>query len=254
MHIVGTGFLAGEFRRIADRHDDVTLLAAGVSATMTTSQEPFQREADLLYRCLDECQARGSRLVFFSTASTGMYSRPGSAGREDDPIRPATAYGRHKLAMEAVIGSSGVGHLILRLAHVVGRRQRPHLLLPALVAQVVNGRVQLQRHACRDVIDIDDVVGIVDRLLDCDAGRTVVNIASGVATPVERIVDHIADRLRLDPERVFVAGSPNPPISLTRLRHLVPAIRECGFDAGYYRRVLDKYIDSCVPAPVRRAD
>jgi len=254
VHIVGTGFLAGEFRRIADRHDDVALLAAGVSATMATSQEPFQREADLLYRCLDECRTRGSRLVFFSTASTGMYSRSGREGREDGPIQPTTAYGRHKLAMEAVIRSSGVDHLILRLAHVVGRRQRPHLLLPALVTQVVNGRVQLHRQACRDVIDIDDVVGIVDRLLNRGTGRTVVNIASGIATPVERIVDHIADRLHLDPERVFVAGSPNPPISLARLRRLVPAVRECGFDDGYYRRVLDKYIDSCVPAAVRRVD
>src|SRR4051812_30098309 len=103
MQIIGRGFLAGHLRPITAAHPGVVVLAAGVSAANDTSQHDFDREATLVYQAIRRCSASGERLLFFSTAAAGMYSVPGEPGREDGPVLPATPYGRHKLALEAVL-------------------------------------------------------------------------------------------------------------------------------------------------------
>jgi nucleoside-diphosphate-sugar epimerase len=244
MEIVGHGFLAGHLRTIADEHPTVVALAAGVSAANDTSHREFGREAELLYEIARKCEATGRKLVFFSTAATGMYSVPGAPGREDGPVFPCTPYGRHKLALEAVLSSTQVDYLVLRLAHVVGPRQPPHQLLPALAEQLCTGAVRIHQGAQRDLIDIDDVVPLVDALLRVCPDRTVVNVASGHGNDVEAIVDHMQRRLGTPARREFVPGTTTGAqrVSIDRLRTLVPAVAGLGFGPDYFRTVLDKYV------------
>ncbi|UKY51778.1 NAD-dependent epimerase/dehydratase family protein [Streptomyces inhibens] len=244
MEIVGQGFLARNLRPIASAHSGVVVAAAGVSAAGGTSEEAFAREAGLLYELIHRCKEKGHRLVFFSTASTGMYSTPGEPGREDGPVFPATPYGRHKLALEAVLAASAVDYLILRLGHVVGAAQPPHQLLPAMVRQVMSGRVRLFRGARRDLIDIDDVVTIVDRLLATGVNRTVVNVLSGAAPQIDEIIDDIEAILGRSTQRTYTATGGNQQVSTVRLRRLVGDVAGMGFDKDYYRRVLAKYVPS----------
>ncbi len=250
MRIIGNGFLARHLGAIAGRHDGVVVLAAGVSAAATTANDGFDREAALLYRVAQECVHTGERLVFFSTAAAGMYSVPGDAGREDGPVFPGTPYGRHKLALEAVLRSAPLDYLILRLSHVVGRHQPIHQLLPSLVRQVASGRVTLFHGACRDLIDVDHVTAIVDALLRTGANREVVNVATGHAAPVEEIVTHLEHRLGVCTAKEVVAVNRSQSVCVDKLRALLPGIEAMRFDAGYYGRVLDRYIDSYAPRPV----
>ncbi|ANP56018.1 nucleoside-diphosphate-sugar epimerase [Streptomyces griseochromogenes] len=243
MEIIGRGFLARHLRPIADAHPGVVLLAAGVSAAGDSPQAEFGREADLLYETIGHCEERGKRLVLFSTAATGMYSLRGEAGRESGPVRPATAYGRHKLALEAVLASSRLDYLILRLAHVVGPHQPAHQLLPSLTRQVASGAVRIYRGARRDLIDVSDVVHIVDGLLSTGVAREVVNVASGRAAPVEEIVGHIETCLGVRAEREFLdAAGAAQPVSIGKLRRLLPSVQDIGFGPDYHRAVLDKYV------------
>lgn len=242
MQIMGRGFLARHFTALAGRHDGVVLLAAGVSWASGANPTEFARETDLVRRVARACRADGRRLVFFSTASTGMYGAEGCRGREDESVAPCTPYGRHKLDLEQQVAASGADHLVLRLGHVVGPGHPTHQLLPTLVRQVRAGEVTVHRGAARDLIDIDDVVSLADRLFTLGVSHDVVNIASGVPVPIGAIVDRIERCLGTTARRRFVDGlGANHQVSIEKLRHLLRS-ESPEFAADYYRRVLDRYV------------
>ncbi|MFE6104081.1 NAD-dependent epimerase/dehydratase family protein [Streptomyces laurentii] len=243
MEIVGHGFLARNLRPISDRHPDTVVLAAGVSWASGTSDADFAREAELLADTADDCRRTGRRLLFFSTAATGMYAAVDGPGREDSVITTCTPYGEHKYRLEQQLQASGAEHLILRLGHLVGPGAPAHQLIPALVRQVLEGSVRIHRGAARDLIDVRDVVTIIDRLLAQDLRGTIVNVASGEAVPVESIVAHLAGRLGVDVERdVRDVPVAQHVISIDKLRALMPETSALGFGPGYYRGVLDDFL------------
>ncbi|MFJ8108053.1 NAD-dependent epimerase/dehydratase family protein [Streptomyces sp. NPDC096132] len=245
MDIVGTGFLARNLRPLAERHPDTVVLAAGVSWASGTSDEDFAREAALLREVAKRCLDTGRRLLFFSTAATGMYGLVEGPGREDTPVTPCTPYGAHKLALEELLRDSGADHLILRLGHLVGPDQPEHQLLPTLVRQLRQGVVRVHRGAARDLIDVSDVITVIDRLLATDLRAETVNVASGFAVPVEDVVDHLAQALGLEARREFVeTGGRQHVISTEKLRALVPQVARMGFGPDYYRRILGDFTAS----------
>jgi nucleoside-diphosphate-sugar epimerase len=242
MDIIGHGFLAQHLAGIADKHGGVVALAAGVSAANGTSAAQFAREEDLLTRTLDRCATTGERLLFFSTASTGMYGA-GGYGREDEPVAPGTPYGKHKLHLETVIHESGVDCLVVRLAHVVGPNQPAHQMLPSLHAQVLAGEVRLHEGARRDIIDVVDVVGLIDRLLAADVSPDIVNVATGWAVPIEDLVAEIEALLGREARHVVVRTPPvNHLVCTAKLRRLVPEVAAMGFDEHYFKPVLGRYL------------
>lgn len=247
MEIIGRGFLARHLHPLAVDHPRTTVLAAGVSCAAGTSGPQFAREAELVARTAEACRDAGRRLVFFSTASSGMYTGP-TAGREDAPVSPGTPYGAHKWALEQTLRESGVDHLILRLSHVVGPGQPAHQLLPSLLAQLGTGRVRIHQGAVRDLIGIDDVVRLVGLLLARCGPRETVNVASGAAVPVDRIVDHLEERLGVRADRGYVPARGAHTVDTGKLRRLVPEADRLGFGPGYYRAVLDRYVLPAAPA------
>lgn len=247
MEIVGNGFLARNLRPVADLHPDVVAVASGVSSTAVVSDAEFLREATQLYEIVQRCRHTRRKVVFFSTAAAAMYGAPGASGREDGPVYPYSPYGRHKLALEAVLAASGVDYLVLRLSHVVGADQPPHQLLPALVRQILSGTVRLYLGARRDLVDVEDVVAGLDGLLSAGVSHEVVNVASGTSTPVELIVEHIERRLGrvARKEHVEIGGNHSAaPISIEKIRRLAPGAPS----ARDFRAVLDKYIPTTVGA------
>jgi nucleoside-diphosphate-sugar epimerase len=251
MRIVGSGFLARQLRSIATKHADVEMFAAGVSNSAETRGDAFDCEARRVYDAIERCAREGRRLVYFSTSSKGLYGDQPGPVFEDGPAFPVSAYGRNKLAMESVIARSGVDHLILRLAYPIGVGQQPRQFFPAMIDQVRSGAAQIRRGAVRDLIDVDDMVRLVDELLTVGAGGQIVNLASGVAVPVEDFVLSVAERLGTVVRRDHIDVPPEPALSVDRLRRLAPCFDELGFAPDYYRKVIDKYLDQVLDAARR---
>jgi nucleoside-diphosphate-sugar epimerase len=247
MEVVGNGFLATHLRAaFGARYPRVTAVAAGVTKTTTTDPADFDREAELVYGLLRRCRAERRQLLFFSTASFAMYGSTEPAV-EWGPVYPPVAYGRHKLALEACVRASGADYLILRLSHVVGQHRQPHQMLPAIVEQVLGGAVTIYRGAQRDLLDADDFCYAIDRMLDAGVTDMVVNVASGVSQPIERIVDGVERRLGLTAERLYVPGHGwRAQPSIDRLLALVPQFRRERIHAGYLDQILDAYLPHVV--------
>jgi NDP-hexose 4-ketoreductase len=244
MRTIGSGFLARNLVGPLARHDGVTLYAAGPSGG--SAADGFARDADRLYATIADCHDDGSRLVYLSTSSVGLYGRPGPLLREDGPVFPCSPYGWHKLAMEAVVRASGLDHLILRLAYPVGPDQPMHQVVPTLAAQVRAGEVTVWHGARRDLIDVAHVAYLVDALLAGNVSNVSVNIASGTAVPVGEIVTHLAERLGVQPATRVVSVPEEGDICVDLLHALVPEAAGLGFGPGYYRDVLDRYLPAVV--------
>jgi nucleoside-diphosphate-sugar epimerase len=246
MQIIGNGFLGTSLRPLADRHEDVVLFVSGVSSAGESSELAFAREGEYLHETLQRCRRQGTLLVYFSTTTISMHAfeeQDDRAGREDGPVYPAGLYGRHKLSMEAVITTSGADYLILRLATPVGPMQRSHQFLPSMIRQIRLGDVRVFHGARRDLIYVNDVMVIVDSLLGAEVRREVVNVASGVAVPVEDIISHLEDRLGHSARRHVSPTRSERPVSIDKLQTLVPAVATMGFGDTYYRDVIDRYLD-----------
>jgi hypothetical protein len=83
---------------------------------------------------------------------------------------------------------------------------------------------------------------ITDALLRENVVREVVNVASGIPVPVERVVEHIERRLGLVAEHELVEVDEPSIIDVTKLRKLVPEVESMGFGPLYYCDVLDTYL------------
>ncbi|MDX3103788.1 NAD-dependent epimerase/dehydratase family protein [Nonomuraea angiospora] len=243
MEVVGDGMIARAFVNSRMRMDDVVVFAAGVSRSTTTEAAEFHREADLLHKAISDARAARRRLLYFSTASAHLYGNgDGSPRSEEDPVRPTSAYGRHKAAMEERIRTSGVDHLILRVTEVVGPHQRRHQLLPALFSQVSDGVVTVYRGARRDLVDVADLVTIAAELLSGDLRHATVNIASGHPVTAEEIVSYLMTLSGRAVTKVYVDTPANDyNVSTKRMAQHAPSTARMGFSPTYYRNVIDRY-------------
>ncbi|GLY32461.1 SDR family oxidoreductase [Kineosporia sp. NBRC 101731] len=241
MDVIGTGFLARHLATLENRHRDVIALAAGVSWASGTSAADFAREEALVRRTAERCRNTGRTLLFFSTASAGVYGSE-KPGLESDPPHARSPYGAHKLGLEEVVRCSGADHLVLRLGHLVGPGQPEHQLLPTLTRRLRSGSVTVQRHATRDLVDVTDVVGVIDALLSAGARQQIVNVASGYAVPVGLVIDHLELRLGTQARREFQDAGASHRVGIGKLRTLVAADRLPAFGPDYFRRVLDDFV------------
>ncbi|CAL9638164.1 NAD-dependent epimerase/dehydratase family protein [Streptomyces sp. enrichment culture] len=240
MEIIGSGFLARHLHALGDRHPRAVALAAGVSLVGLNDEEAFAREARLVLDVARRCRRTGRTLVFFSTASAGVYNGPDCSGREDCP-HPGSPYGHHKLAMERLVRESGCSWLILRLSHLVGRHQASHQLVPVMVRQVESGTARIFVRTRRDLLDIRHFLGIVDALLAAGVAGDTINVASGTAVPMDAITSHIADILGRRPHREYVEFGSDHQVSVRKLHSLLPG----GGSAhryGDYKALLDRYV------------
>lgn len=190
MEILGAGLLASGFERYRHHHPDVVVFAKGVARSSSIESAEFSRESSELSAAIGRCRANGRRLVYFSSAGA-IYGGSAEPKSEASPILPKSAYGRHQASCEAAIRNSSVRHLIVRLPNVVGCCGNRRQLIPALIGQCLSGRIRVLRGATRDLIGLDDMARIVDRLLEILQDSDVVQVASGISSPVEEIVEAI---------------------------------------------------------------
>ncbi|MBW7880383.1 MAG: NAD-dependent epimerase/dehydratase family protein, partial [Anaerolineae bacterium] len=175
---------------------------------------------------------------YFSSGGT-IYGPTPAVRDETTPLAPQSPYGQHKQRCEEIICESGVRYLIVRLANLVGSNQNPAQLLPALIQQVMNGHVRVQRFAHRDLLDVTDFASILDRLLAVTEFSDTVVLASGQSIAVPRLVETIQTILNVSAKIEVVDSGEPQQFSIDRLRSYLPNI---SFETDYPYRVIQRTI------------
>ena len=172
--VVGNGMLATAFMKTEGISSDTIIFASGVSNSQETDHREFRRESDLLHSFLS-C---GKRVVYFSTVSV------------HDPSLSSSPYIIHKLNIEHLLREHAGDYLIIRLPIVVGRSNNRHTLTNFLFYSLLSGHhFELYRFACRYLIDLEDVVALVTRLIAKQPCNQTLDLVLDNRTRVTEIVE-----------------------------------------------------------------
>ena len=145
--------------------------------------------------------APGARLVHLGSAAEYGPGEPGIPVTESAATRPVGPYGATKLAGTAVVTSSGLDSVVLRVGNPVGPGA-PTAGLPgritALLRQAGRGPDTVLRlgdlSAHRDFVDVRDVAWAVEFAVTASKPLLpVLNIGSGQAVPVRELVHGLAE-------------------------------------------------------------
>ncbi|MES4904974.1 MULTISPECIES: NAD(P)-dependent oxidoreductase [unclassified Streptomyces] len=139
------------------------------------------------------------RLIHLGSAYEYGPAAPGTSIGEDWPTDPATVYGRTKLrGSQAVLRAAaerGVPGTVLRISVACGPGAPGNSLAGVVAAHLASGRGELRLAPLRDHRDLVDVRDVADAVVAAAVAPvravagTVVNIGSGQAVPVRRLVD-----------------------------------------------------------------
>lgn len=221
--VVGNGLIARGFAGYREE-PGVVIFASGVSNSRETNPAHFARERALLQQSAPDA----GTFVYFSTCSV------------EDP-GPQSPYVRHKLAMEALVDGLSAG-IVIRLPQVVGAGGNPNTLINFLFQHIREGRrFPLQRAACRNLIDVEDVFAIVDALLRKGLRQGRLNIASPYNPLVEELVGELEEIVGRKAVYDWVDGGVCREVDLSEIEALWPAYRD-RFPVSYVRDLLRRYL------------
>ena len=239
MEICGHGLMATALHAYRDRLPDVLAFAKGVATSAPLQVAAYDREARDLYEAIEDCRRDGRRLIYFSSGGS-IYGPSEEPRAEDDSLFPVNAYGRHQVVCETVIRMAEVRHLIVRLPNVVGSGRNPAQLVPALVAQCLDGRVTVFADATRDLIGVDDTARLVVRLLEVAPDAGTVQVASGISSPVSALVAEVQRILGTSALEEVKPGGDRQWFATDRLVQLLGD--EATFAADYPTMILRRYV------------
>lgn len=145
--IIGHGLLAQSLR--SEDREGLIFFCSGVSNSLETAPEAFERELDLLRQ-----QPSDEVLIYFSTISIF------------NPAKQNSPYIRHKVAMEDEVRARFNRHIILRLPNMVGAGGNATNLFPYFLnAIAADERVLIYQNTHRDIMDTTALPEIVNCLL-----------------------------------------------------------------------------------------
>ncbi len=202
--VVGRGFLgraiasalgpAGRLVSHAAVADERVL--AGVRTVLWAGRHPalgtpsWDLDHDLEPRLAARAAERG--IAWVSLGTRKVYGPAERPLREEDPLDPRDPYGCHKLALEeALAGLPGLHLTRLRVANVFGFERDPArrtftTRLLATLADEGEVRLDASPFTVRDFLPVATAAAWIARLaLDPPGG--IVNLGSGVATPIGRL-------------------------------------------------------------------
>jgi nucleoside-diphosphate-sugar epimerase len=144
-------------------------------------------------------RAEGIQRVILPSSAT-IYAQPAD-GRpigEDDPIAPGGHYAASKLAMETASGffRGDLPVQIVRPFNYTGVGQRESFFVPKVVNHFASGATTLRvgdLSLARDISDLADVVETLRRLLEAPNVCGPLNICSGSAVQLSRVIDVLSE-------------------------------------------------------------
>ncbi|GAB3257026.1 hypothetical protein GCM10027347_19220 [Larkinella harenae] len=227
--VVGNGMIARRFSAYSDR-DDVLIFASGVSNSKENRPAAFEREKNLVETTI--AQSPDRLFVYFSTCSVA------------DPTEQGSLYTQHKLALENHIRQHCPHYLLIRASNVVGQTENPHTVFNFFVNRIQSGEpFQVWQHACRNLIDVDDVYLVVTdyiRRQPSEWNQTI-NVANPFSVKPLEIVRAIENHLGLKANYELVdKGRPfdiDTAQSAAALRHKLADLQP----ERYLQYLLQKY-------------
>ena len=225
--IIGSGLIATAFRKFSQT-DDICIFASGVSNSMCTKKDEFEREKMLLVKTLERNQSVSS-FIYFSTCSV------------EDPDSINTPYIKHKLEMESIV----LGHLkslIFRLPQVIGIGGNPNTLINFLCHSVKFGEdFVLWKNSSRNVIDVDDVVSIASFYIGNIIERQrIINIANPASHMIAEIVTTIEKVLKKNGVYRVVEKGAAYNIDISEISSIIKETN-VSFDEHYLEKIIKKY-------------
>lgn len=185
--------------------DVVVHLAGGstVGAALAQPREDFERTVSTTVELLEWIRLNAPQTCVVAVSSAAVYGAA-HAGPipEGTPLEPYSPYGWHKAMMESLCrsyaSSFGLRCVVARLFSVYGAGLRKQLLWD-LCTRLAGDESSIELGGTgderRDWTDVRDVVRAIARLpAIADARVPVVNVGSGVATPVRDIARAIVSR------------------------------------------------------------
>lgn len=144
---------------------------------------------------LDMCRSNNIEKIIF--ASSYVYGQPQYLPiNEKHPLQPTNPYMRSKVLGEelcrAYYADFGVKCIILRSFNIYGPDQNMNFLIPSIIIQLQNGKIELKdQEPKRDFIYISDVIGAYIKAGEFNGDFDVFNIGYGKSYSVKEIVDKI---------------------------------------------------------------
>jgi nucleoside-diphosphate-sugar epimerase len=225
--IIGNGLIGSAFKS-QSLPEEVLIIASGVSNSKEKRPEPFKRELNLIRQVAYAHPER--RIIYFSTASVM------------DPELSEEPYVIHKLKCEEWLKNNTVSPLILRVTNVVGNSGNPATVFNFFKHCIQQDiRFSLWTRACRNFIDIEDLVMITMRLIHTNSfGRTltVANPESyRVITIVNKIEEALGKRAVYDEVELGTCFSPSSDETLR-----LYAENDIRFNEQYLDQLISKYL------------
>lgn len=176
--VIGNGLIARAFKESLGKNEDVVVFASGVSNSTQVDQAEFEREMNLLKKCIDDNPNK--KLIYFSTLSI------------IDSVVKQRPYVAHKINVETLIRECASNYLIFRVSNVVGSSMNPYTVLNFLF-NAVSKEIQIEvwPDTERNLLDIDDLKFLVESILESGVVNKTINLASGKNVTVGQMVKTI---------------------------------------------------------------
>jgi len=163
-----------------------------------------------------------------------------------------TPYGQQKVRIETLIQNSTKNYIIFRVPQVLGLSvSKSNLNMPFLVDAIFNRKpFDLERNACQNLIDIDDVHEIVSEILRRDiCHNKIINIASPNQTSVLQLIEEIEGFLGIKSNYVVIdSTSTSSAIDISDIYPIINSLN-IEFNDNYIKSALNKYFGHLMCSP-----
>lgn len=224
--IIGKGMIAKAFSSYSE-DKEVLIFASGVSNSLQNNDSEFEREKELLEKCIKEYPK--ANLVYFGTCSV------------NDLELNCSAYVKHKQEMEKLIEKKCKKYFIFRLSQVVGKSKSP-TLINFIVNKIKNKEpFNIWKNSTRNLIDVDDVFKIADYLIKNNLYiNKTINIANSISLSIFDIVSVIEEILNCKGYYNIEEKGGSYRIDISKI---IPHFKEIGiyFDENYLSLLIKKY-------------
>jgi nucleoside-diphosphate-sugar epimerase len=172
--------LAGAFSNL--ENFNAVLFCSGVSNSREENDAAFEREKMLLLQVINE--NKNKIIVYFSSVEASTTSTP---------------YYKHKSNIEDVIRNYAANYLILRLPQIVGISTN-NTIFPSFVRSLYfRKKIRIFKNTRRHLIDVEDVVRIVRKLITKNVINTTINVSSEHPVSPLTLVNGISECLGIKP-------------------------------------------------------